>query len=123
MNADVEHTNELASINQKIASEGEVLPTVQLKDGSRAQTGTVATMLLNVELYNKGQRGEIERELELAVPTLVKVGLFDLFTPQEWSSATNPGRSFVGELAKRYLASRRTTAETETMCGESYRTD
>ena len=67
------------------------------------QTGTVATMLANVMLYNQGARGEIERELELSVPTLIKVGLFDLFSLDEWVAGENPGRRFVGECARKYL--------------------
>lgn len=47
-------TNELSNINQKVVQEGEVLPQVTLKDGSRVQTGTVATMLHNINLYNAG---------------------------------------------------------------------
>ena len=49
--------NDLAAINQKILADGESLPLVQLKDGSKVQTGTVATMLRNIELYNAGERG------------------------------------------------------------------
>lgn len=99
-----EHTNQLAAINQKILAEGESLPTVRLNDGSKVQTGTVATMLHNVNLYNQGARGAIEQELELAIPTLLRVGLFDLFLPEEWIEGANPGRSLVGRLAKEYLA-------------------
>jgi hypothetical protein len=98
-----ENTEQLRDINQKILAAGESLPAVQLKDGSRVQTGTVATMLHNVALYNTGARGDVERELELCVPTLVKVGLFDLFPPDEWIGGTNPGRRLVGQIAKRYL--------------------
>lgn len=47
------------------------------------QTGTVATMLHNIQLYNSGERGAIEDELILAIPTLFKVGLFDLFPINE----------------------------------------
>lgn len=99
-----EHTAELQAVNAKILAQGETLPTVQLKDGSKVQTGTVATMLQNISLYNAGARGDVERELELAVPTLFKVGLFDLFTPDEWLSGGSPGRALVGRLAKVYLA-------------------
>ena len=105
-----EHTKQLAAVNSKILADGQSLPTVQLKDGSKVQTGTVATMLQNVSLYNAGQRGQIERELELSVPTLVKVGLFDLFDPDEWIAGKNPGRAFVGTEAKRYLATKRGAA-------------
>ncbi|KAF9378318.1 hypothetical protein BGX21_002936 [Mortierella sp. AD011] len=95
---------DLANINKKILAEGEQLPAVTLKDGSKVQTGTVATMLHNVTLYNEGARGDIEKELELSVPTLVKVGLFDLFSPEEWIAGTNPGRRFVGTKALEFFA-------------------
>lgn len=98
-----ENTAQLGAINQKIIAAGESLPAVRLKDGSTVQTGTVATMLHNVALYNAGTRGEVERELELAVPTLIKVGLFALFPPQEWIDGGNPGRRFVGEKALEFL--------------------
>ena len=99
------NTEQLASINQKILAQGESLPSVTLRDGSRVQTGTVATMLVNISLYNQGSRGEVERELELSVPTLFKVGLFDLFPVDDWINGSNPGRRFVGEKAREYLAS------------------
>lgn len=93
-------TDELSEINQKVVQEGEILPQVRLRDGSRVQTGTVATMLHNIHLYNMGVRGDVEDELALAIPTLVKVGLFDLFSVDEW---INAGRKFVGEKAKAFL--------------------
>lgn len=95
-------TDALSQINQKILDAGQSLPAVTLKDGTRVQTGTVATVLHNIGLYNAGQRGEVERELALAIPTLFKVGLFDLFPPADWASAGNPGRALVGELAAAY---------------------
>ncbi|ADQ85402.1 hypothetical protein [Methylovorus sp. MP688] len=97
------NTEHLEAVNKKILACGEHLPVVQLKDGSKVQTGTVATMLHNVSLYNAGARGEVERELELAIPTLIKVGLFELFPPAEWMAGNNQGRRFVGERAKEYL--------------------
>ena len=48
----------------------DALPAVTLKDGSRVQTGTVATMLYNIALYNAGERGAVEEELKMAIPTL-----------------------------------------------------
>ena len=104
MKTSVENTEQLATINQKVVKDGEVLPSVHLKDGSRVQTGTVATMLYNINLYNAGERELVEKELELAVPTLVKVGLFDLFPIEDWIAGTNPGRRFVGECARNYLS-------------------
>lgn len=59
-------------------------------------------MLHNIALYNAGERGAIERELELSIPTLFKVGLFDLFSPDEWVRGDNPGRQFVGHKAIAY---------------------
>ena len=83
--------------------DGEVLPSVHLKGRSRVQSGTVATMLYNINLYNAGERELVEKELALAVPMLVKVGLFDLFSIEDWIAGTNPGRHFVGECARNYL--------------------
>ena len=100
----IEHTAALSSINQKILADGETLPAVKLNDGSTVQTGTVATMLVNISNYNRGERGDVERQLELAVPTLFKVGLFDLFPVEAWIQGDNPGRSLVGQLAGRWLA-------------------
>jgi hypothetical protein len=101
--SDPEHTQDLAAVNAKIIADGEVLPAVKMKDGTRVQTGTVATMLHNVGLYNAGERGAVEQELKLAVPTLIKVGLFDLFPAGEWIAGNNPGRSFVGRTAMECL--------------------
>lgn len=98
-----ENTDQLGTVNRKILAEGESLPVVTLKDGTGVQTGTVATMLVNIGLYDNGARGEVERELALAVPTLFKVGLFDLFSPDEWLDGDSPGRRFVGQKAKEYV--------------------
>lgn len=97
------NNQELAQANQKVVAEGEYLPEVRLKDGSRVQTGTVATMLANIQRYNNGERGEVEAELKLAIPTLLKVGLFDLFTVEEWIQGDNPGRRYLGLQTNLYL--------------------
>lgn len=102
-----EYSEELKSINQKLLAEGESLPAVALKDGSRVQTGTVAMMLYNIKQYDRGTRGVVEQELEMSIPTLFKVGLFDLFTPEEWLKGTSPGRRFVGQKALAYLNSKK----------------
>jgi hypothetical protein len=101
-----DNAERLAQVNQQILAPGESLPAVTLKDGSKVQTGTVATMLHNVARYNDGARGEVEIELELSVPTLFKVGLFDLFAPEEWLAGANPGRRFVGLKALEFLEKR-----------------
>lgn len=99
----VENTQVLGAVNQKVVADGESLPAVKLKDGTRVQTGTVATMLHNIQLYNAGERGSVEEELRLSIPTLFKVGLFDLFPASEWVAGENPGREFVGRAAIAYL--------------------
>jgi hypothetical protein len=98
-----EYTDQLASINASVLAPGETLPIVQLRNGSKVQTGTVATMLRNVGRYNAGDH-TVLHELELAVPTLVAVGLFDLFSPEEWINGGNPGRAVVGQMARDFLA-------------------
>jgi hypothetical protein len=95
---DALHVAELGLVNQKITDGSHSLPAVTLKDGSTVQTGTVATAL-----YNAGERGAVEQELELAIPTLFKVGLFELFPPQAWIDGDNPGRSFVGLHAQAFM--------------------
>ncbi|QUJ66407.1 hypothetical protein KDD30_09470 [Photobacterium sp. GJ3] len=100
-----ENTQQLGAVNQKVVAEGERLPAVKLKDGTQVQTGTVAAMLHNIERFNAGHRDAVEAELEMAVPTLVKIGLFDLFCPDEWINGNNAGRRFVGRKAKQYLDS------------------
>ena len=94
---------DLAKINCKILYDGETLPVVKLKDGTPVQTGTVAMMLHNIKLYNMGERGRIEEELKLSIPTLIKVGLFELFSLEEWIQGNNPGRKFLGQELQNFL--------------------
>ena len=92
----------LSAVNHKIVAEGETLPLVRLKDGTEVQTGTVGAVLQNIRLYNQGERGQVEQDLQAAVPTLWRVGLFDLFTPQEFMAGDNAGRKYLGQLAQQY---------------------
>ena len=94
----------LARVNQKMQAAGATPPHLSLHEGSPEHTGTVAALLHNVAQYNAGARGEVERELEQAIPTLVQIGLIGLFSPEEWCNGNNPGRQFVGLQAKAYLA-------------------
>ena len=89
------------NINSKILADGEILPFLDLKDG------TVAAMLHNIKLYNSGERGLIETELEAAIPTLIKIGFFDLFPPEEWIETNNEGRRFVGQATLKYMSKRK----------------
>ncbi|KAJ3005301.1 hypothetical protein HKX48_000760 [Thoreauomyces humboldtii] len=96
----------LATINSKILSSGTSFPVVTLSDGTTAQTGTFATLLHNIELYDSAIVAEdfdaarkLEGEMRAAVPTLRKVGLFRLFVPEEWAAGQSPGRKYVGLVA------------------------
>lgn len=93
----------LARVNQKIQAAGEALHRTARQDG-KLPTDTMAAMLHNMALYNAGARGEVEQALELAIPDLVKIGLFALFSPEEWGHGNNPGRHFLGLKAQAYLA-------------------
>lgn len=95
---------DLAEVNQKILADGESLPCVTLRNGTKVQTGTFATLLHNIASYNQGERGAIEKQMLLAIRALAPLGLFDLFSPQEWMNPNNPGRKRVGELAAEFLA-------------------
>ena len=45
-------------------------------------------------------KSDIERMMELAIPTLAKVGFLDLFPIDEWEASNSDGRKFVGRRAK-----------------------
>lgn len=83
-----------------------------------AQTGTVGAMLQNILRYNAGERGAVEEELRLAVPTLMKIGLFGLFPPEAWIAGDNPGRTFLGLQAARMVGQNGQfgTGETKIWC-------
>jgi hypothetical protein len=72
---DALHVAELSRVNQKITDGAADLPAVTLKDGSRVQTGTVATMLYNIALYNAGERGAVEARAEDGDPHAVQGGV------------------------------------------------
>ena len=65
-----ENSAALSSVNHRIVAQGETLPVVQLKEGTRVQTGTMAAVMNNINLYNQGERGRVEKDLEVAIPTL-----------------------------------------------------
>ena len=94
----------LARVNQKIHATGDAHQRADLHDDSHLHT--VTTLLRNVALYNAGARGEVEKELEQAIPSLLEIGLIGLFSPEEWCSGTNLGRQFVGLKAQVYLAAK-----------------
>ena len=128
MAAEQDSLRALAEVNAHFVAQGESLPAVSLPDGSKVQTGTVGAMLQNIKLYDRVCAGEeiegeypsfsvkcgtstnmrttgltkaeLEKRLVVPIPTLVKVGLFDLFAPDEWLAGSSVGRRFVGMKAK-----------------------
>lgn len=101
----------VARQNQKLGN----FPTVTLKDGSKVPTGTVATLLYNIRLYDalkakatsskedEAEMRKLEGEMEAAIPILGEAGMWDLFQPHEWiaegTSGVSEGRRFVGRRA------------------------
>ncbi|PWY90198.1 hypothetical protein BO70DRAFT_426573 [Aspergillus heteromorphus CBS 117.55] len=84
---------------------GTNMPEVTLPDGSKVQTGTVGTLLINIRAYNRAyavgdhaQMETLQAGLKAAVPLLQRVGMFDLFRPEEWIAGENEGRRLVGRM-------------------------
>ena len=77
-----------------------------LRTAPRFQTGTVGALLHNIRLYDALpedatiKREELEKNLELAIPTLANVGFFGLFGPDEWLAGSSKRRRYVGQKAK-----------------------
>ena len=81
------------------------LPVITMPTGEKIPTGTMGALLFNIKAYDGGdetKRAELEPKIQQAIPALYEVGLFDLFSPEEWASAHSPGRSLVGKLARDY---------------------
>ncbi|RAL15342.1 uncharacterized protein BO97DRAFT_468289 [Aspergillus homomorphus CBS 101889] len=96
--------SELAALNSSTL--GTVMPEVSLPDGTRVQTGTVGALLLNIKAYNQahasdnqGQMRSLRSALQAAIPLLTKVGMFELFPPEDWIRGDNEGRQMVGRMA------------------------
>ena len=96
---------------------GAEMPEITLANGQKVQTGTVGALLRNIAAYDelkirllhsttKAQRIRLDAEvaryeamLTAPLPMLQKLGLFDLFSPEEWVDGGSPGRKFVGRCA------------------------
>ncbi|KAI3337889.1 hypothetical protein F4824DRAFT_500136 [Ustulina deusta] len=103
--------NALADVNS--ATLGAKFPEITLPDGSKVQTGTVGALLVNIRAYNAAHAASdtaktrvLEASFEVALPLLDKVGLFDLFAPDEWIQGNNQGRKVVGQLYQEFKAHR-----------------
>ncbi|KAI1077054.1 hypothetical protein F5B20DRAFT_280476 [Whalleya microplaca] len=114
MASNAEAGSSLAALNS--ATLGTKFPEITLPDGSVVQTGTVGALLINIRTYNeahaagdKEKTAQLEEAMRGALPLLDKVGLFGLFTPEEWIQGNNAGRSAVGRLYQEFK-SRQTQA-------------
>lgn len=93
--------------NKTLGTNAGTFPIITLPDGRKVPTGTVGALLVNIKAFDEGteeQRVELEPAIRSAIPTLHKVGMFDLFTPDEWITDRSPGRSLVGRLARDFIA-------------------
>lgn len=105
----------LANLNS--ATLGANMPVITLPDGQKVQTGTVGALLVNIKKYDamvesansapaqdkttlQTEIEEMEQKFHAALPLLLRVGMFDLFAPDEWIGGKSAGRTKVGELAK-----------------------
>ena len=43
---------------------------------------------------------DLERQIRAALPVLVKVGMFNLFSVEEWEAGKSEGRKMVGRVAR-----------------------
>ena len=95
---------------------GVKMPEVILANGVKVQTGTVGALLINISAYDKiiqrlestlnedkeelrAEATRYEQLLKVPLPLLHKVGLFNLFRPEEWMDGESPGRRYVGRCA------------------------
>lgn len=98
----------LQAINNKtLGTSAGSFPVVELPSGETVPTGTVGALLVNIRAYDAaaatgdaGAQDALGAAIRAAVPVLHKVGMFDLFGPDEWASEKSRGRSLVGEIAK-----------------------
>ncbi|KAI5925430.1 hypothetical protein F4810DRAFT_79272 [Camillea tinctor] len=98
----------LAALNS--ATMGVTFPEITLSDGTVVQTGTVGALLINIRAYNAAHasgdtvtKARLEESFRAALPLLHKVGLFDLFPPEEWVRGGNEGRRAVGRAYVEFL--------------------
>ena len=93
----------LQEMNQKIVPPGQTFQPVTLPNDTKIRTGTVATLLHNIRVYDQSsdeaEETKLEREMKAAILLLKRLGMFDLFTLEEWQHGNSAGKRFVGEQA------------------------
>ncbi|KAI1098892.1 hypothetical protein F4804DRAFT_345959 [Jackrogersella minutella] len=99
----IDYGSKLAALNS--ATLGTEMPQITLPDGSKVQTGTVGALLINIRVYNEAHKIGDKQKMEVlseamraTLPLLHKVGMFDLFQPEEWIQGNNEGRKAVGKM-------------------------
>ncbi|KAI2620621.1 hypothetical protein GGS26DRAFT_302889 [Hypomontagnella submonticulosa] len=97
----------LAALNS--VTLGAKMPQITLADGTKLQTGTVGALLINIRSYNEahkaGDRAKMEQlkeAMRATLPLLDRVGMFDLFRPEEWIAGDNEGRKAVGKMYQEF---------------------
>ncbi|KAJ2965717.1 hypothetical protein NQ176_g10482 [Zarea fungicola] len=108
MSSNTTTQDDLQAINNKtLGTSAGSFPVVTLPNGERIPTGTVGALLVNIAAYDaaaasgdEATLATLEEAIRAAVPVLRKVGMFELFAPDEWDSKTSKGRSLVGQVAK-----------------------
>ncbi|KAI1482319.1 hypothetical protein K445DRAFT_18309 [Daldinia sp. EC12] len=106
-NASVDRESKLAALNS--ATLGAEMPQITLPDGSKVQTGTMGALLINIRAYNealrigdKDKQAQLEDSMRATLPLLDKVGMFELFPPEDWISGNNEGRKVVGRMYQEF---------------------
>ncbi|KAI0388081.1 hypothetical protein F5Y04DRAFT_274933 [Hypomontagnella monticulosa] len=99
--------SKLAALNS--ATLGAEMPQITLADGTKVQTGTVGALLVNIRSYNeahkagdKSKMAQLEEAMRATLPLLDRVGMFDLFRPEEWITGDNEGRKAVGRMYQEF---------------------
>ncbi|XWW94822.1 hypothetical protein V2A60_002770 [Cordyceps javanica] len=92
--------------NRTLGTSADSFPVVTLPGGDQVPTGTVGALLVNIRAYDAAAaagdadaQDTLARAIRAAVPVLQRVGMFDLFRPDEWTSDRSQGRTLVGETA------------------------
>ncbi|KAK6957941.1 hypothetical protein Daesc_000731 [Daldinia eschscholtzii] len=92
-NVSVDRESKLAALNS--ATLGAEMPQITLPDGSKVQTGTMG-------VGDKDKQAQLEDSMRATLPLLDKVGMFELFPPEDWISGNNEGRKVVGRMYQEF---------------------